>query len=163
MSKAGTKSSGIAWMIALATAALAVGVSFLSLKVSLPGVVSWLVYIAAFGVGGAIATYLKKGGAGGGIVAYLVASILTAIGVAIVASMAVSEATTAVTSIGATDQATRDAAAAAGNAFGALAGILAAIGSFVVTFLAGLTGCLIGNAVKKKAVAASPVAERLAA
>lgn len=162
MSNAGTKSSGFAWLVALATAAVAVGVAFLGLKVAIPGFVSWLVYIGAFGVGGAVAVYRSKAGAGGGIAAYLVAALLTAVGLAIVAGMAVSEATTAMASVGAADKSAEAAAHAAGNAVGMFAGILVAIGGFVVTFLAGMTGVLIGNSMKKKALAGG-AAQRLAA
>lgn len=163
MSNAGTKSSGFAWLVALATAAVAVGVAFLGLKVAIPGFVSWIVYIGAFGVGGAFAVYRSKAGAGGGIAAYLVAALLTAVGLAIVAGMAVSQATTAVASVGAADKSAELAAQAAGNAVGMFAGILVAIGGFVVTFLAGMTGVLVGNGMKKKALAAGGAGQRLAA
>jgi hypothetical protein len=171
MSKAGTKSGGLAWLFAFASVAAALGVSWVASAVHLPSSVQYILYVGIIGAAAFASTYLTRASTGGGILAFLVASIAFAIGTYFLVSWMVQSATSALTTTVTTaagagaDANAQQAAAAFGGAFGALAGILVAVLNGVVTIVAGITGAVIGGRAKKKALAESPSAmpHRLAA
>jgi hypothetical protein len=163
MANPGQKSSGLAWLFAFGSVVVALLINVLANKLSLPTSVTYGLYVGVIGAAGVAAVYLTRAGAGIGIVAFLVASIAMAIGTYVLVSMAASEiASTAVTSTDGSASIQLNQGAAA--TVGAIAGVFVAVVNFFVTFGAGLTGCLIGSSMKKKALAAAPAGQaRLAA
>lgn len=171
MSKAGTKSGGLAWLFAFASVAAALGVSWLASSVHLPNSVQYILYVGIIGGAAFAGNYLTRASTGGTILAFLVASIAFAIGTYFLVAWAVQSATTALTTTvstaagAANDPNATQAAAAFGGTFGALAGILVAVLNGIVTIVAGITGAVIGGRAKKKALADAPSSQpqRLAA
>src|SRR5262249_2480463 len=118
--------------------------------------------LGLFGTMGYFGVYLTKASKGQGILAFLVSSVLFSvlsyIAISYVFGSATAELTTHTGSLAGADAAdTPRAAPAAGNVIGA--GVIA----FVIPFLAGMIGCLIGGAVKNKALGSGGAAARAAA
>ena len=171
MSKAGTKSGGLAWLFAFGSVALALGVDWLGSSMHLPNSVQYGLFVAIIGAAAYLSVYLTRASTGMGILAFFVASIAFAIGTYFLVAALVAQATNALTTTvttaagAGTDANAQQAAAAFGGAFGALAGILVAVVNAVITIAAGITGAVIGGRAKKKALADAPSAmpHRLAA
>jgi hypothetical protein len=164
MARAGTKSAGLAWAIAFGSVVMALLVNILASKVNLPTSVTYGLYVGIVGAAGAMAVYLTRAGAGQGILAFLVASLVMAVGTYVILSMAVSAAASDIAASAGTDGTKITLNQGAADTIGAIAGVVVAVVNLIVTFGAGLTGCLIGSSMKKKAAAAdAPALQRMAA
>ena len=156
MSKAGSMGTGMAWLIAFGSVLAALVVNVVGGKIGLPWFVSLLLYLGIFGVAGYLATYMTQASSGTGILAFLVAGLVAAIGsyilVAMVFSAAGAEVSQKLAAQGADAQ---RLAQVAGSGIGAIAGAGVAVFLFLMTFIGGLIGCLIGSSAKNKALGSS--------
>ncbi len=154
--KAGQMETGNAWLFMIAAALGGTALAFLSLKVSIPGKVLYLAYLALFGGAAYASVFLTKAGKGLGIGASFVSAALLAIGSYLVTSMIVAAAATKGIDL-------KDAAGAqnghvalsegAGAVAGAIGGVIVAFVNFVVAAVGGIVGAVVGGNMKKKALA----------
>ncbi len=160
--KAGSMGAGMAWGFAIGSVVLATILGFIGVH----GFVGTVLNIAVYMAGGYAAVFMTKASTGKGIVAFLVAGILSGIASFIIVKMAASAAMSAVgdsmkAQMAAAGAKTGDAAlnaqmAQAGNAvaggLGMMVAVMAFVGSLIWCFLFGMVGCFIGGAMKKSAL-----------
>jgi len=154
-SKAGQMGGGMAWAFPLLAVVVALGVSFLSLKVDLPGKLLYAVDFALFAGAGWAAVFLTKAGKGAGIGASIFGAIVLAIGTYLItAAVVAAAATKGIDTTDANGLKNGHVALQAGASAvaGAFAGILVAVVNFFIALIAGIVGAVAGGNMKQKAL-----------
>lgn len=177
MSKAGSMAASMAWLIAIGSVVVALGLGFV-----LPGFIGWVFTALLFGAAGWAAVHMTQASTGKGIVVMLVAGLVAGVASFIIAKMMVSSAIS-----GAGGQAFNDAmkhaqeqaangsqltatqqaqlaqvGGAVAGGMGVIAGVVMFFGSLLKVFICGMIGCFIGGATKKSAIGASPAMSKAA-
>jgi hypothetical protein len=158
--KAGSMGGGAAWGIAVAGSAVGSLVGGF-----VPGIVGWLLATLFIAGAGWAAVFMTKATAGKGIVTFLVGGVASFIVTYVVYKSQIASSMAAATAelaknAKSTGNVALDTQLAGGGAAvmqaAATAGlIMAGVFSFLRTFLIGMIGCFIGNAMKKTALAGS--------
>jgi hypothetical protein len=146
--KAGTLSSGLIWLFALA--AILLGIAGGYLTASLGAKISSAVYFGIFAVAGFLGAYLTSAGKGASIVAFIVAAVVSAVVYYFITAAVVASATeTMAAAAGGNALASK----AAGGFLGSVMGIFTGVITLIVSMIAGISGCLFGARGKRKALA----------
>jgi hypothetical protein len=147
--KAGQMNGSAALLFPMAAAVVAIGVTFLSHKVSLPSTVLYALYFAAFAAASWASTFLTKAGKGTGIATGILGTFAGAAGSYVVTSILFAAAL----GKGSGNIALTDNAAAVGGAIG---GIITAVMTLVIGIAGSIAGATAGASMKEKALAAEP-------
>jgi hypothetical protein len=151
--KPGSMGKGAVWAFAFGAIVVTLVAGYIQNKLAVGGAVQAGVNLGLFGTMAYFGVYLTKASKGQGIVAFLVSSMVFGVLLYVATTMLFSAAgAQAAAEAGATAENAR-LAQAAGGAIGSFAGILVAAVGFIITFLAGLIGSLVGGAAKNKALA----------
>jgi len=154
-SKAGQMGGGMAWAFPILAVVVALGVSFLSLKVDLPGKLLYAVDFALFAGAGWAAVFLTKAGKGAGIGASIFGAVLLAIGSYMITASVVAAATAKgvdMTDANGVKSGHLALEAGASAAVGAIGGIFVAAFNFIIALVAGIIGAVTGGNMKQKAL-----------
>jgi hypothetical protein len=146
---------GAVWLFAFGAIVVTIVAAYIENKLALGGGVQAGVNLGLFGTMGYFGVYLTKASKGGGILAFLVSSLVFAVLIYVATTMLFASAGAQAAAQAGANADTARAAQAVGSAVGGIAGAFVAVVALIISFLAGMIGCLIGGAAKNKALGSS--------
>ena len=150
--KAGAMGKGAVWAFAFGAIVVTIVAAIIQSKLAVGTAVQAGVNLGLFGTMGYFGVYLTKASKGQGIVAFLVSSLVFGVLVYVATTMFLGHVGAEAAVQAGANADTARAAQALGSAAGGIAGAFLAVVGVIISFLAGMIGCLIGGAAKNKAL-----------